>query len=145
MNFLEQMFFINLNAPYIWGAKNPLVGFDCSGLVEWCLESVGFVIPGTNNAQSLHDFFMNPDNGKPCDPQAGALIFFGENTKSITHIGWMKNSLLMYEAGGGDSTCTSKDTAAKKGACTRLRPYTRRKDAVAFLMPNYPEWLKHSV
>ncbi|MDR1017420.1 MAG: C40 family peptidase [Lachnospiraceae bacterium] len=33
-----------LGVPYVWGAESPGVGFDCSGLVKWCLAQAGIYV-----------------------------------------------------------------------------------------------------
>lgn len=142
MNYLERVALSHLGVPYIWGGKNPMTGFDCSGFVEWCLESVGYDLPGQFNAQALRNHFIAAGvESKPC---MGALVFFGDSLTKITHVGLLLNSVLMVEAGGGDSRCTTLDYAKTKGACVRIRPYQRRKDVVSIVLPQYPDWLLKS-
>ena len=35
-----------IGKPYVWGATNPKVGFDCSGLIEYAFETAGIKTPG---------------------------------------------------------------------------------------------------
>jgi cell wall-associated NlpC family hydrolase len=35
-----------IGKPYVWGATNPKVGFDCSGLIEYAFEQAGIKTPG---------------------------------------------------------------------------------------------------
>ena len=37
--------------PYVWGADNPKIGFDCSGLVEYAYAANGVTIPHNSVAQ----------------------------------------------------------------------------------------------
>lgn len=141
MDLLEKLFLSQLGVPYIYGNKNPVAGFDCSGLVEWCLEGVGFIMPGVMNAQSIYNHFLV--QGKKSNLQKGALVFFGQSIRSIDHVAWMYNPLVMVECGGGDHTTTNLIEASKRGACVRTRPYTRRGDYLEALMPNYPDWMKN--
>lgn len=128
-----------LGKPYIWGGKNPITSWDCSGLTEYWLESVGFEMPGESNAQTLYNLFLS--QGVTSGAQAGALVFFGQHSKAITHVAVLINPILMIEAGHGDSSCTTTAIAAHKGAYVRVRPYTRRSDLVGILMPAYPDWI----
>ena len=82
--------------------------------------------------------------GRIAIPQAGALAFYGKNTQAITHIGFMIDENRMVEAGGGDSTTTDVNKAVQRGAFVRQAPYNRRKDLVAVLMPDYPNWVINS-
>lgn len=131
-----------LNYPYQWGGKNPLTGLDCSGLVEWCMVSVGFDPPGFNSAQMIHDWLIGGGKALGNGQSAGALCFYGKSTNQITHVAMMINEYQIIEAGGGDSTTTSVEIAKKQGACVRIRPFGHRKDLLVIVMPNYPEWVK---
>jgi cell wall-associated NlpC family hydrolase len=35
-----------IGKPYVWGAENPKVGFDCSGLIDYAFKKAGIPIPG---------------------------------------------------------------------------------------------------
>lgn len=142
MKLLIDILMSQLGKPYIFGGKSPVRGFDCSGLVEWGLESVGFNFPGNYNAQMLRDYFYI--NGFESLAQPGALVFFGKSNKQVSHVGFLINPLLMIEAGGGESDTLTVDEAEKRQACVRIRPYTRRKDVVDIIMPVYPDWMKES-
>lgn len=124
-----------LGEPYRWGGDDPMAGFDCSGLVQEILASVGLDPLGDQSAQMLYDYFK-PVSQSVIGP--GALVFFGKDIRSITHVGFMVNSRCMVEAGGGGSTTTTLDAAIKQNAFVRIRPFDHRKDRVAVLMPRYP-------
>ena len=72
-----------MNIPYKWGGKTSL-GFDCSGLVQAVLNSIGLKIPRDSKEQ--YKFFknnkINIENSK-----FGDLHFFTENNK-ICHVGF---------------------------------------------------------
>ena len=121
--------------PYIWGGSG-LPGFDCSGLVQELLKFLGACPPGDSTAQGLFDHFEA--NARQNSFTCGALAFFGESVTRITHVGMLLNSNQMIEAGGGNSTCTSPEMAAKLNAFVRIRPIKSRKDLVAVLRPSYP-------
>ncbi len=40
-----------LGVPYVYGARSPNVGFDCSGLMQWAYAQVGVRIPGVTYDQ----------------------------------------------------------------------------------------------
>lgn len=137
---IERIALMSLNIPYLWGGKNPLTGFDCSGFSEWILQSFGMDPPGFNRAQALYDWLLLKGIGS--GPQAGAFTFYGKSVDDITHIALMLSEHLIIEAGGGDSTTTTLEVAKRQGACVRIRPFGHRKDLVAVVMPSYPNWVK---
>jgi cell wall-associated NlpC family hydrolase len=119
--------------PYIWGGDGSGKyggGFDCSGLVLECLWALGILPQKDMTAQGLNDvlYGMGWRHGlcrKPDD-----ILFFGKDTKHITHVAIAIDRDLMVEAGGGGSKCTSPE---KSTGMVRVRPIASRKDLVAAL------------
>jgi cell wall-associated NlpC family hydrolase len=131
-----QAYMIRLvGTPYRWGGDDPIQGFDCSGLAQELLASVGMDPPGDQTAQALHDYFSKNNLGsiKAC----GALVFYGKSATEITHIGMLLDSIHIVEAGGGGSSTTTLDAAAKQNAFVRIRRFDHRKDVVSVMMPRY--------
>jgi peptidoglycan DL-endopeptidase CwlO len=124
-----------LGKPYRWGGDDPMEGFDCSGLVNELLQSVG-VLPHKSDftAQMLYDKFRTGDN--IC--KLGHLLFFGKSMKEVTHVTMALCETLMIEAGGGGSSTISLDAAVKQNAFVRVRPIWIRTDLVGYGRPNYP-------
>lgn len=130
-----------LDKPYIWGGDNPLRGFDCSGFVQWVLATVGMDPKGDQSAQALYDHCLL--QGMSQVRGAGALVFYGKSPERITHVALMINEFQIIEAGGGGSECTTREIAAQKGACVRIKMFGHRSDMLGFFMPDYPEWVKN--
>ncbi|KKK93046.1 hypothetical protein LCGC14_2696780, partial [marine sediment metagenome] len=85
-----------IGLPYIWGGDDPVLGFDCSGLVIELLRSVNRLPrKGDWTASTLSRMFPSI-----LSPQEGALVFYGGSDK-ITHVAYCINSKLCIEAGGG--------------------------------------------
>jgi cell wall-associated NlpC family hydrolase len=61
-----------LGVPYQWGAEDPGVGFDCSGLTAWSWGQVGVGLPHYSGAQ-MADSAPVPVS----DLQPGDLLFYG--------------------------------------------------------------------
>ena len=40
-----------LGVPYVWGAEQPGIGFDCSGLTQWSYKRAGVNLPRTSQQQ----------------------------------------------------------------------------------------------
>jgi len=127
------MCFVGL--PYHWGGDDTIEGFDCSGLVQEILASVGKDPPGDQTADGLFRHFIN--NGTMDLRKPGALAFFGQLGKGITHVGFMVDSWRMLEAAGGGSKTRTLADAAKHNAYIRIRPITNRVDLVKVIMPDY--------
>jgi hypothetical protein len=128
-----------LGKPYIWGGSGE-VGFDCSGLTQWALALLALDPPGDQTAEGLYRFFLKRADPVALDQCAlGDLIFFGDAT-AVTHValGWGEGK--MFEAGGGDRTCTTPAIAKAKGAEVRIAAITRRRDRVAILRPRALAW-----
>lgn len=127
-----------LGKPYIWGGSHPSLGYDCSGLVQEILASVGLDPFGDQTAQTLYHALKQSDEFTDIiKPQPGTVLFFGSKTSGITHTAFAITSEHMIEAGGGGSkTITVKD-AVHQQAFVRVRPISHRKDLVASLLPKY--------
>ena len=123
-----------LSKPYRWGGDDPLAGFDCSGYVQECLASIGMDPKGDQTAQALYDHFA-PISGR--DPGPGALVFFGQSTAKISHVGLMVDEDHMLEYGAGNSSTTNLEQAIRQNAFGRIRPISSRSDLVTILSPRY--------
>jgi cell wall-associated NlpC family hydrolase len=117
---------------YLWGGKNPLVGFDCSGFVNWILHGFHLDVREAN-ALALYEHFSLPDNHCSVAPELGALAFYG---KPVDHVVLCLSALRAIGAEGGDHTVISKEVAATRGACVRLTPLYA---PVGVFMPRYEE------
>jgi NlpC/P60 family/Transglycosylase SLT domain len=85
-----------IGMPYVWGASDPHVGFDCSGLVEWVYAQVGVNLPRTAQAQYDATSRLSQDQLQP-----GDLVFFANTYPSaepITHVGIYVGNGLMINA-----------------------------------------------
>lgn len=122
--------------PYRWGGDDPIQGFDCSGLAQEALASVGIDPLGDQTAQGLYEAFKGrsvPASGFPI--AAGCLCFYGKSVKAITHVAISIGENLMIEAGGGGSKTLTAADAAQQNAYVRMRPIHRRGDLVAVVDP----------
>lgn len=138
VNHLIQYAMSFLGTPYRWGGES-FDGWDCSGLVQEILRSVGCDPAGDQTAHALFSYFR--DNGFTMDmPRPGALVFYGSSTR-ITHVAFAIDGFRVIEAGGGDSTTRTRSDAAEQRAFVRMRPYNHRSDMVEILMPDYPSHL----
>jgi NlpC/P60 family len=90
-----------LGMPYVWGASDPHLGFDCSGLVEWVYAQVGVTLPRTAQAQYDATLRLSQDQLQP-----GDLVFFANTYPSadpITHVGiYVGNGLMVNAANPTD-------------------------------------------
>ena len=132
----------NLGKPYIWGGDDTIKGFDCSGLAQEVLASIGLDPKGDQTANALCEHFKHPANGVMHIDNGivkgylefGTLLFFG-NTNRITHVAIAIDQTLMYEAGGGGSKTRTIEDAIAQNAYIRIRPIARRKDLIYAITP----------
>lgn len=96
-----------IGQPYQWGGGNTqgptlgsddghgqILGFDCSGLVLYCYDKAGLLLPRTAQEQ-----WNATPHVSPTGPlTAGDLVFFGPSTSSIGHVGIMISSTNMIDA-----------------------------------------------
>ena len=82
-----------LGTPYRWGGDDPLEGFDCSGLVQELLASIGSDPPGDQTSQKLYDHFSI--NGAYNSWGLGALAFYGKDVFHIKHGGFCLDHVRM--------------------------------------------------
>lgn len=122
-----------IGTPYRWGGDDPMAGFDCSGLVQEVLMSVGMDPPGDQTAQALYDHFIKA-GAKFGTPQPGALYFYGKSPKEIIHVGFGIEGISMIEAGGGGAKTLTVEDAIRQNAFVRVRPYNSRRDLVGTLI-----------
>ncbi len=124
-----------LGRPYLWGGDDPIRGFDCSGLAQEILASLGEDPPGDQTAQALFDHYNATRRRQR--PELGGLAFFGVGPARISHVGFCISDELMLEAGGGGRSTTTLEAAAQQNAYVRIRPIASRKDLVAVFLPKY--------
>lgn len=125
----------HVGLPYRWGGDDPIEGYDCSGLVQEILASVGADPAGDQTADGLYRHFVK--YGHKIDaPAPGALAFYGTQAR-IKHVGFCLDSHRMLEAGGGGSKTLTVGDAAAQNAYVRIRTVKFRKDLVEVILPRY--------
>lgn len=135
MDLLIQYAMQFVGVHYKWGGESPMDGFDCSGLVQAILRSAGEDPRGDQTAQALFDHFS--ENGSWGTRQAGSLVFYGRDTKHITHVGFCIDPYRMIEAGGGGPRTLTREDAIRDKAYVRVKLISSRYDVVAVIKPFY--------
>lgn len=113
---IAKMFF---GIPYKWSGNNPTTGLDCSGLVCECLRSVGKLGKTDLSAQMIYDKYVCASNSG--EVRTDALLFFGKDCESISHIAIALDHEYMIEAGGEGRIESDK-------GYVRIRPIKNRSD-----------------
>jgi len=82
-----------LGKPYAWSEESPAKGFDCSGLVYFCLRTCG-VSTSRYSASGFSSVSKWTEITSTGDLQKGDLVFFKNDTSSnVSHTG-------IYAGGG---------------------------------------------
>lgn len=126
---------VGMKIPYRWGGKNPMIGLDCSGLIQYILQSFGVGPKETFNSQSMYDYWSK--YGTKSAPALGGIVFFGKSESRIVHVALCIDEKRMIEAANGDSNCDNLEEAIKRMALVKISPISRRKDLIGIYMPNY--------
>lgn len=71
-----------LGKPYMWGGSTVSTGFDCSGLIQYVLRSVGIAAPRTTWQQFGLGTVVAVSSLQP-----GDLVFFSTYANGPTHVG----------------------------------------------------------
>ena len=89
-----------LGKPYVWGGESDEEGgFDCSGFVDNVLSDAGIVKPFKRfTAQSLYNSKVGRKVTKPLE---GDIVFFGSDSKNVTHVAIYAGNGKIYESKGG--------------------------------------------
>ncbi len=89
--------------PYVWAGKGPATGFDCSGLMTWCMNQRWLinVQPFFVNALGIYANYCNPvETGQQ---QPGDMVFwrgtYGSDPNYVSHVGIYVGNGWTYCAG----------------------------------------------
>ena len=138
ISVLQEYAWKMIGKPYIWGGDDPILGFDCSGLVLELLKSVG-MFPYHMDATAQGIYYNFEKTGKIGEAVPGALVFYGKDLNSITHVSMIIEPGHVLEAGGGGSKTKTVQDAINQNAFIRIRPLGHRNDIVAIVYPPYWE------
>lgn len=72
-----------LGIPYMWGGRSSF-GYDCSGFIQMLYRKIGIHLP-RDAAQQIKDKKLQIIPVEKTNP--GDLIFFGQSSKEIRHVG----------------------------------------------------------
>ena len=114
--------------PYIWGAENPALGFDCSGFACFVLQIFGVLSEARRNAQALYDNYQGLGTVTISEAKLGDLVFYAPDGKAVHHVMVALGNDLCVGADGGDQTTTTLEEAHRRGASVHVRHISYRHD-----------------
>ncbi len=93
--FMRNVAMKYLNAPYLWGGKNPF-GIDCSGFVQMVFKICGYRL--------FRDSWQQASQGKSIkgigEAKPGDLVFFKDSDDRINHVGILLEGEKIIHASG---------------------------------------------
>lgn len=139
MKWLKKIALMQLGKPYLWAHQNPLLGFDCSGLMIFLLRTA-MIIDGREDysAQSLYRFLKRQNCTS--EKSLGSLAFYGLSLDTIRHVAFCIDDKWCVEAHGDKSCKTISDAMCwndNQGAYVRLSLINRRQDLLCCIRPVY--------
>lgn len=94
-----------IGTPYVFGAKSPVKGFDCSGFSQYVFEKIGVTIPRTTREQ----YKIGESIGKE-DLIKGDLVFFETYRSGPSHLGiYIENNKFIHASTSRGVTISSLD------------------------------------
>jgi cell wall-associated NlpC family hydrolase len=124
-----------IGTPYRWEGNDPLVGFDCSGLVIEFLKSAGIVpLKYDNTAQGIFNTFKDY---KIYIPSVGCLVFYHSegDVHNIIHVEIMINPYQSLGASGGGSKTKTLEDAIAQDAYAKVRTPARHGNIAGYVDP----------
>ncbi|HEU5269236.1 MAG TPA: C40 family peptidase [Jatrophihabitans sp.] len=82
-----------LGSKYVWGAEDPKVGFDCSGLVQYTYRGAGVSTPRVAQDQFKAAHLIAATRAVP-----GDLVFYHDSYGAVYHVGIYVSRGVSYAA-----------------------------------------------
>ena len=82
-----------LGSKYVWGAEDPKVGFDCSGLVQYTYRGAGVTVLRTSQDQFRTATMIPAGRAVP-----GDLVFYHDSHGAVYHVGIYVSPGVSYAA-----------------------------------------------
>lgn len=118
--------YAQLGKPYRWGGDDPMLGFDCSGLVNEGAQSIGLI--GRKEDRTAAVWYEHSKQLAPGEkPVVGDLLFWKDESGHVYHIETVytvleDGTLVTIGASGGGSKTTTAQDATDQNAYVKLRP-----------------------
>jgi cell wall-associated NlpC family hydrolase len=113
-----------IGLPYRWGGDDPMLGFDCSGLIMEVLQGVGLELPADDKTADM--LWQRYRPYEVATPYLGCLILWLNAEGRAVHIEMaIDNDHTIGASGGGSKTLTRED-AIRMNAHVKMRPLAHR-------------------
>jgi len=93
--YLKNIAFKYLNAPYVWGGKSPF-GIDCSGFVQMVFKICGYKLFRDSSQQASQGKSIKSKK----DARSGDLVFFKNEADKVHHVGILLDGSRIIHSSG---------------------------------------------
>lgn len=117
--FINNIRFNAIGVSYLWGGQSPETGFDCSGLVLWAFNMIGWRLHDMTAAQ-IYEHFKNKEIAQNLSRE-GCLWFYGDDLTKISHVmivfkKWEDEIFVLVGSRGGDKNTINNKKAFQQNA-----------------------------
>ena len=117
--------------PYIWGGDDTLAGFDCSGIINEILKSLGRITEKED--YTAHGLYLKYNSNIVHVPRDGVFVFWKGSNEHVRHVELALDDHYSIGASGGGSKVITIEDAIRYNAFVKIRPIYGRGNIKGFI------------